>query len=196
MQAKKLIKFVALTLILVSGLSFLKPFYYYTKAELAQHLLSNAWLKTQLAKGLRTFKPWPWADTYPILKLDLPSLKESYFVLNSSSGQSLAFGPGLHTTNLLPGETGNSVIAGHRDTHFKSITQLKIGDKLIVENNNGKLITFIIDRLTIANAETDFIQIDQTQSRLSLVTCLPPQQGELHSPLRHLISAIRLPTLY
>ncbi len=64
----------------------------HAKALLAQVLLERAFEQT-LATGAPV-KPWPWADTWPVARIEFPRLGKSVIVLAGSSGQALAFGPG------------------------------------------------------------------------------------------------------
>ena len=66
------------------------------KAELAQHLLERAWLRT--LEGEADAKPWPWADTRAVAVLEVPHLGLREIVLDGSSGRNLAFGPTLVNT--------------------------------------------------------------------------------------------------
>ena len=88
------------------------------KAELAQHLLNRAWQRT--TDGDAAAKPWPWADTHPVARLTLPGSDEPLTVLAGASGRNLAFAPTLLDGSAGPGAHGVSVIAGHRDTHFRA----------------------------------------------------------------------------
>ena len=35
--------------------------------------------------------------------------------------------------SALPGKTGNCIIAGHRDTHFRMLKDLRKGDEIILQ---------------------------------------------------------------
>ena len=97
------------------------------KAELAQHLLERAWLRT--LAGEPNAKPWPWADTRAVATLEVPRLGLRVIVLEGSSGRNLAFGPTLVNTTPL-GQSSDRILSGHRDTHFSFLKELKTGDKL------------------------------------------------------------------
>src|SRR5215475_8216731 len=90
--------------------------YIHAKALLAQVLLERAFTET-LATGHVT-KPWSWADTWPVARIEIRRLKVSAIVLAGSSGQALAFGPGHVEQTADAGERGVAVYAAHRDTHF------------------------------------------------------------------------------
>ncbi len=86
------------------------------KAWLAQELMQRAWLR--VSAGEDRAAPWPWADTWPVARLSAKSHDVDLIVLAGGSGRTLAFGPGHLGASALPGEVGNMIIAGHRDTHF------------------------------------------------------------------------------
>lgn len=77
-----------------------------------------------------------------------------------------------------PGEKGSAVIAGHIDGEhgeagvFANLHQLKKGDKIFVEDNNGKSLTFILEqsqRYDPGYAEEVFSRNDKAY--LNLITC-------------------------
>ena len=97
------------------------------KAELAQHLLERAWLRT--LAGEPDAKPWPWADTHAVAILEVPRLNLREIVLEGSSGRNLAFGPTLVNTIQLD-SSADRILSGHRDTHFSFLEELHTGDLL------------------------------------------------------------------
>ena len=97
---KFMAKFLA-TLLLLTGLLLVgNGAYMKAKASLAQVLLAHAWEKT--LTGDTDARPWPWADITPAARLELPRLHASAIVLNGTSGQALAFGPGLMHGSAAP----------------------------------------------------------------------------------------------
>ena len=82
--------------------------YIMAKAQLAQLLVAHAWKKVQA--GEVAAKPWSWADTWPVARLYSPKHDVDLFILEGSSGHTLAFGPGHMVNTPLPGEPGNSVV--------------------------------------------------------------------------------------
>jgi hypothetical protein len=81
-----------LLLALVGAALFGHGAYIHAKALLAQVLLERAFDET-IATG-RTTKPWSWADTWPVARIEIGRLHARAIVLAGSSGQALAFGPG------------------------------------------------------------------------------------------------------
>ena len=105
-----------LLLALIGLILFGQGAYIHAKALLAQVLLERAFEKT-IATGRET-KPWSWADTWPVARIEVKRLDASAIVLAGSSGQALAFGPGHVERTPDAGERGVAVYSAHRDTHF------------------------------------------------------------------------------
>ena len=63
------------------------------KAQLSQLLIRHAWHESTYSGEY--VKPWSWADTYPVMRLQAPSQEEDLIVLAGDTGNVLAFGPGL-----------------------------------------------------------------------------------------------------
>src|SRR4051812_47678431 len=83
---------VALALATAGLVLFGQGAYIHAKALLAQLLLERAFSET-VATG-RDTKPWSWADTWPVARIEVKRLHAGTIVLAGSSGQALAFGPG------------------------------------------------------------------------------------------------------
>lgn len=159
------------------------------KAELAQYLIADAWDR-QLASGeLR--KPWPWADTWPVAKLQLTQQKP-LLVLNGTSGQALAFGPGLLESSALPGESfrgeRTTVIAAHRDTHFRGIADLQVGNMLRLQVADGRWHIFRVHHTRVVNSLHEKLPI-YAEPGLMLVTCYPFDAVDTGGPLRYVVYA-------
>ena len=63
----------------------------YAKARLAQVLLQRAW--SQTLAGHMQVKPWPWADTWPVGRLRVPSEEIDVIVLNGALWPDLGLWP-------------------------------------------------------------------------------------------------------
>lgn len=163
----------------------------YAKAFVAQQLIGSAWERAQA--GDHDAKPWWWADTHPIAKLTLERESRELMVLEGSSGRNLAFGPAHDPVSVLPGERGNSVIEGHRDTHFSILKELEVGDRLSVELPDGRHVSFVVVALQVADSRTERISLDSDIPRLTLVTCYPFDALRPGGPLRYIVTADSVP---
>ena len=111
-------RFILPLLLALAGLIlFGQGAYIHAKARLAQVLLERAFEQT-IATGQQT-KPWSWADTWPVARIEMKRIHASAIVLAGSSGQALAFGPGHVERTPDAGERGIAVYSAHRDTHFR-----------------------------------------------------------------------------
>jgi len=156
------------------------------KAWLAQELLQHAWRRTGLTALPQA--PWPWADTHPVARLKVKRGHVDMIVLAGSSGRTLAFGPGHMTASVLPGEAGNSVIAGHRDTHFAFLKNLSVGESLLVDMPDGTRHRFTVVGIDVVDARRGSLVLDSDKPVLSLVTCYPFDADEPGGPLRYVVT--------
>ena len=157
------------------------------KAALAQVLLDHAWQETLRTRG--PTRPWSWADTWPVARLIAPSHKKSMVVLAGADGAALAFGPGHLTTSAPPGASDNSVIAGHRDTHFAFLRFLKPGDVLQLQARDGGLHDYRVTQARVVH-ETDSSVLESRQGpMLTLITCYPFAALVPGGPLRYVVQA-------
>lgn len=157
------------------------------KAWLAQELMQRAWTRT--GGGELRAAPWPWADTWPVARLTAKSGDVDLIVLAGSSGRTLAFGPGHLSASAMPGDIGNTVIAGHRDTHFKILQDIRAGELITVESNKGRKYLYKVVGIDIVDSRTGSLLLDTQTAVLSLVTCYPFDVRETGGPLRYVVTA-------
>lgn len=160
--------------------------YIHVKAVLAQTLLRDAWAQT--LRDARPVKPWPWADTWPIARLRVPRHAQDLIVLAGASGRTLAFAPGhLHGSATLE-QSGRTVIAGHRDTHFAFLHRLQRGDELMLQDHAGVTHRFRVSETRIVDSLATRLLLDSAK-QLVLVTCYPFAAINAGGPLRFLVFA-------
>ena len=162
--------------------------YIHAKAWLAQILLERAFAKT-MATGQPT-KPWPWADTRPVARIEVRRLHVSTIVLAGSSGQALAFGPGHVELTPDAGERGIAVYSAHRDTHFRFLQNIVMGDEIAVTRGDGKRFRYRVDASSVVRFDASGIDPLSDGHELVLSTCWPfgaltagPERYLLHATL-------------
>jgi len=160
------------------------------KAWLAQELMQRAWLR--VSAGEDRAAPWPWADTWPVARLSAKSHDVDLIVLAGGSGRTLAFGPGHLSASALPGETGNMVIAGHRDTHFAFLRNLEPGHRLTIESFSGATTDYEVIGLNVVDSRKGSLLLDTDDAVLTLVTCYPFDAVDPGGPLRYVVTARRV----
>ncbi len=162
------------------------------KAWLAQELMQRAW--QQAGRGAERPPPWPWADTFPVARLTARSRGVDLIVLAGGSGRTLAFGPGHLSASALPGETGNMVVAGHRDTHFSFLRDVGPGEILSVETPGGERHLYEVIGTDVVDSRRGSLVLDTDAAMLTLVTCYPFEAAEPGGPLRFVVTARKLPS--
>ncbi len=181
-------------LILIAGLVMAgswqvgQGLYIHAKALLAQELLERAWEKTRSGKTRAT--PWPWADTWPVARLSVPNQNVSLIVLAGDSGRTLAFGPGHNFGSAVLGEKGNSLVSGHRDTHFRFLEYLQQGDRIYVDTPRGKRKMYRVETTSIVDARNAKLVSEQQTSRLNLITCYPFEAIVPGGSQRYIVTAV------
>lgn len=157
------------------------------KAWVAQELLQVAWARA--AGGADRPAPWPWADTYPVARMLSPTRAVDLIVLAGGSGRTLAFGPGHLSASALPGEIGNTIIAGHRDTHFGFLKDVEKGERFHLEAANGTGHVYEVIGTAIVDSRKGNLVLDTEAAMLTLVTCYPFDARAPGSPLRYIVTA-------
>lgn len=158
----------------------------HAKAMLAQVLLQRAF-STALALG-EPVKPWPWADTWPVARIELPRLGVSAIVLAGSSGQALAFGPAQVEGTPDAGEPGTAVYSAHRDTHFRFLGRIGFGDEIHVTRKDGRIARFRVTATQVVRWDASGIDAAAIGRHLVLATCWP-LDARTSGPERYLVHA-------
>ena len=159
------------------------------KAHVAQLLIGSAWGKTLLTKG-EVAKPWPWADTWPVARLEVPRHNVDLYVLAGAAGNSLAFGPGYEAASASPGHTGVTVIGGHRDTHFEFLQAIKANTLLSLQLPSGERKVYQVSTTRVVDTRNEpYLQLDTEKTELLLVTCYPFDALRPGGPLRYVVTA-------
>jgi sortase A len=178
----------ALVLALAGLVLFGQGGYIHAKALVAQVLLERAFNEA-IVSG-RSVKPWSWADTWPIARIEVKRLHASAIVLAGSSGQALAFGPGHVELTPDAGERGVAVYSAHRDTHFRFLRDVTVGDEIDVTRSDGKAFRYRADRASVVRFDTSGIEPLGNGYELVLSTCWPfdavtsgPERYILHATI-------------
>jgi len=181
------VKRLAALALLLAGLVLLgQGAYIHAKAILAQILLERAFATT-VATG-RVTKPWSWADTWPVARIAVRRIDASAIALAGASGQALAFGPGHVDQTAEPGERGIAVYSAHRDTHFRFLKDVAIGDEIAVTRRDGRTFRYRADRTTIVRFDQSGLDPLAGGHQLVLSTCWP-FDAVTPGPLRYVLHA-------
>jgi sortase A len=107
--------------------------------------------------------------------LRIPRIGVEQVVVEGVSVGQLKRGPGHYPGTPLPGEAGNSAVAGHRTTYgspFYHLDRLRSGDEILVTTRAGEH-RYVVSRTTVVRPDQVEV-LDQTgDARLTLTTCHP-----------------------
>lgn len=119
--------------------------------------------------------------------LTIPRLEQIIPIIHGANEDELDKGIGHFEQSVLPGEINNSVLSGHRDTVFRKLGELKIGDKLITETSAGTF-TYIIIKTNTVDKDDKTIIVPTDHAVLTVTTCYPFRYiGD--APERYIITA-------
>src|SRR6185437_13356430 len=105
----------------------------YATMYAAQRRLTQEWQEQNLQLPTH-----PAGLVTTLTRLTIPSIKLDAVVVEGVNRKDLLVGPGHLPETPEPGEHGNAVISGHRDTFFRHIHELKKGDYIMVERSGRR----------------------------------------------------------
>ncbi len=140
-------------------------------------------------------KPAPDKVLYPsypvygdvIGSLTIPTLNKKLPIIQGTSVEELNKGVGHFTQSVLPGEEDNCVLSGHRETVFRQLGKLQVGDQLIVQTSAGTF-TYEVNGTRIVHADDKTVIIPIDHAVLTLITCYPFNTPG-YFPDRYIVSA-------
>jgi sortase A len=114
----------------------------------------------------------PPAAGTPLGRIEIPRLHVSTIIRAGSDARTLRLAVGHIPGTALPGEPGNMGLAGHRDTFFRRLRDIRPDDQIRVVTADGTF-TYRVERTRIVDP-TDVWVLDPTaRPALTLVTCYP-----------------------
>jgi sortase A len=108
----------------------------------------------------------------PLAELSIPRLGVSAIVLQGSDDRTLRVGLGHIESTALPGESGNVAIAGHRDSFFRPLRNVQIGDDIMLDTPAARVHYRVSSYRVVHPSEVSVIR-PTDDAVLTLVTCFP-----------------------
>jgi sortase A len=138
-----------------------------------------------------TAKPRPAAaDPSAMGRIEIPRLGVSAIVKVGSDEGTLSRAVGLIPESARPGQMGNVVLAGHRDTFFRPLRNIKVKDRIRVRVPPTTYEYEVESVMVVAPEDTNVLR-SKGKEELTLVTCYPFRfVGP--SPDRFIVSAVRV----
>jgi sortase A len=186
----KALRLIALLILIAGGCLTARALYLRAKADLAGILIRRAW-EQSLQTGT-PHKPWPWADTYPVARLQIPRLGYDEIVLDGATPRTLAFGPARLYSGANFGEPGNLVLAGHRTSWFRPLETVAKDDSIQVtwfdKRARQHSRTYHVSTIQIVDPKDVSLLAPTDEDALTLITCYPFGPGP-SSPQRYIVRA-------
>jgi sortase A len=105
-------------------------------------------------------------------RIEIPRLLLSVVVVEGVDKTSLRRAIGHIPGTALPGEAGNVGLAGHRDTFFRPLKDLKIEDEIRISTLKGRFRYQVVS-LRVVDPDNVGVLASSGEKVLTLVTCYP-----------------------
>ena len=124
------------------------------------------------AAGKGNVPPAPKGPASAFARLLIPKIQLDAVVVEGTSRKALLVGPGHLLNTAAPGESGNSVLAGHRDTFFRRLGELVRGDEITMDRGGQQYRYRVTDTRIVEPSDIDVLQRPPGYY-LTLITCYP-----------------------
>jgi sortase A len=105
-------------------------------------------------------------------RLEIPRLALSVMVVEGDDGGDLKRAAGHIPGTALPGQPGNTGIAAHRDTYFRPLRSIRLGDTIDLDTLRGNYQYRVVST-KIVTPEDNQVLSPTAKQTLTLVTCYP-----------------------
>jgi sortase A len=127
----------------------------------------------------------------PLGRIEISSIGLAAMIMEGIDGRTLRHAVGHIPGTPLPGQQGNVAIAGHRDTFFRGLRDIRKDDEITLTTLNGTYRYRVVSTQVVAPEHTEVLD-DSGEAILTLVTCYPFYfVGS--APKRFVVRAHRIP---
>lgn len=105
--------------------------------------------------------------------LSLPKIESELAIVEGTDPDELAKGVGHYKGSFYPEQGGQIVLSGHRDTVFKRVGELELGDELVMKMPYGEAAYEIVNTKIVDADDTSIITLQEQEEELILTTCYP-----------------------
>ena len=169
---------VGALLYVVGGALILHAGSTYARGALSRSEARAAWERAEARRAVHDAKlidigelSAPGRKGAPVARLMIPSLGLDEIVVEGVGDDELNAGPGHLPGSATPGEPGNAVISAHRDRHFSSLGDLRVGDTVYTETSSRRVSWIVTKRRVVGAGRPALFSTDEPV--LTLTTCWP-----------------------
>ena len=105
-------------------------------------------------------------------RLRIPRLRIAAMVREGADEGTLRLAVGHIPGTALPGRSGNVGLAGHRDTFFRALREIRTGDAIAFQTESGAY-RYVVDSTKIVGPRDVSVLAASKGETLTLVTCFP-----------------------
>ena len=105
--------------------------------------------------------------------LQIEKINAKLPIVAGTDPDDLEKGVGHYTGSSYPGEIGQIVMSGHRDTVFRRLGELQMGDEFIVSMPYGDFVYEIYDYKIVDADDLTIITLQKEEDDFLLTTCYP-----------------------
>ncbi len=113
-------------------------------------------------------------DSGLIGRLEIPRLGMQAIVAEGTDSGTLRRAVGHVPMTSLPGEEGNVALAGHRDSFFRPLRLVQLGDRVRMTTPDGVFTYRVESKLVVRPGDSEVLAPSETPT-LTLITCYPFQ---------------------
>ncbi|MBK8595071.1 MAG: class D sortase [Holophagales bacterium] len=125
-----------------------------------------------------------------LARIEIPRVGVSAIVRDGDDDATLAVAVGHVRGTARPGEPGNVVLAGHRDSFFRGLRKIRLDDRIWIRAP-GHHVEYRVDSTEVVGPGETRVLAGTADDRLTLVTCYP--FGFIGSaPKRFIVTASRI----
>ena len=166
-------------------------------------LASAAWYQRQIAATLESLRHAPPSqmrsapDTLPVGEpigtLEIVRVGLTGVVVEGDADDVLDRAIGHLPDTPLPWKAGNSALAAHRDTIFRPLRSVRLGDVLRLKTPHGDF-DYRVSETLIVKPDEVWVLDPTSVTTLTLISCWPFNYIG-HAPERFIVRAERIPTI-
>lgn len=117
-------------------------------------------------------KPPAQPATRQMVRLKIPVIGLSVVVLEGVDSRTLRVGLGHVRGTSWPGQAGNVVIAGHRDTFFRPLRKIQVCDEILLETPD-RTYHYQVDSFEVVDPHEVSALKNHGKDELTLISCYP-----------------------
>jgi len=105
-------------------------------------------------------------------RLEIPRIGVSVMIRHGAEETTLTLGAGHVPATSSPGANGNVVLAAHRDTFFRNLEGIRVGDRIRIVTVSHTY-EYVVDSTETVDPEHTQVMESRGRQELTLITCYP-----------------------